>query len=656
MNDLTGLGSTDHLSIINILFLILIAILGGLIVWLIMRSTVIKRQYEEIRKAKEEAERAYTSKSRFLANMSHEIRTPINTIMGMNEMVIREDARGVPKDYFISMMNYAFDIRNASESLLGLINDLLDISKIESGKMHLVEQEYDTQDMLRSIVSMIRVRTVEKELTFEVVIDEVMPKRLYGDMGKIKQIVLNLLTNAVKYTPRGGLILNVSMESRENDVCTLCFAVKDTGIGIKEEDMGRLFTAYERLDEEKNAEIQGTGLGLDISNRFAELMGGQLWCESTYGEGSEFFLSLGQKIVDATPIGIFIEHDDISARGPYVPHFIAPDADILVVDDNPLNLSVIKGLLKATRVFVTTALSGEEAIDKIKDNHFDFVLLDHMMPEMDGIETLEKIREIEPDIPVYALTANSTTGEDFYLSKGFDGYLSKPVDTEVLEKVILKYLPEEMVEVIDRDEVVEELKELPENMLWINETEGIDVDEGIKNSGGIGSFIFALELFLDTIDSNTKVIRDSYEEGNIRLYTIKVHSLKSSCRIIGARELSEYALKLEEAGKKNDIAFIDANNDIFLAEYEAYKEKLKSLKVVVSDDEDKELIPADELEDAYATLKEMIPLMDYDAVSMVVDGLMEYKLPDEDAIKIYDLSKMLKIFDWDAMEEWIKNV
>ncbi|MDC7280746.1 response regulator [Butyrivibrio fibrisolvens] len=655
MGNSVGFVLTENLSIINILFLILIAILGGAIVWLVMRSTVIKRQYEEIRKAKDDAERAYTSKSRFLANMSHEIRTPINTIMGMNEMVMREDASGVPKEYFMSMMNYAFDIRNASESLLGLINDLLDISKIESGKMHLVEQEYDTQDMLRSIVSMIRVRTIEKELTFDVVIDEIMPKRLYGDMGKIKQIVLNLLTNAVKYTQRGGLILNVSMDARENDICTLRFAVKDTGIGIKEEDMGRLFTAYERLDEEVNSEIQGTGLGLDISNRFAELMGGQLWCESTYGEGSEFILTLGQKIIDANPIGIFLEHDEAISKGPYVPHFIAPDADILVVDDNPVNLSVIKGLLKATRVFVTTALSGEEAIDKIKDNHFDFVLLDHMMPGMDGIETLEKIREIEPKIPVYALTANSTTGADFYLSKGFDGYLSKPVDTEVLEKTILKHLPEEMVEVIDRDEVVEELKELPENMLWINETEGINVDEGIKNSGGIGSFIIALELFLDTIDSNTKVIRDAYEERNIRLYTIKVHALKSSCRIIGALDLAELALQLEEAGKKKDMEFIDANNDRFLAEYGAYKEKLKSLKVVVTDDEDKEPISKEELADAYATLKEMIPLMDYDAVSMVVDGLMEYKLPDEDAIKIYDLSKMLKIFDWDAMEEWIKN-
>ena len=213
----------------------------GFIVWRFMKTTVIRRQYETISQAKDEAERANTAKSRFLANMSHEIRTPINTIMGMNEMVLREDATGVPKGYFMSMMNYAFDIRNASESLLGLINDLLDMSKIESGKMHLVEQEYDIREMLRSAVSMIRVRSSQKELTFDVVVDEILPQRLYGDDGKIKQIVLNLLTNAVKYTKIGGFCLSVSMTERTNDMCTLKFSVKDTGIGVKPEDIDKLF-------------------------------------------------------------------------------------------------------------------------------------------------------------------------------------------------------------------------------------------------------------------------------------------------------------------------------------------------------------------------------------------------------------------------------
>ncbi|MBR4719433.1 MAG: response regulator, partial [Lachnospiraceae bacterium] len=530
-----------------LMFLIAIAV-SGYIVWQVMKSTVIRRQYGEIKQAKEEAESANTAKTRFLANMSHEIRTPINTIMGMNEMALREDATGVPKPYFMSMMNYAFDIRNASESLLSLINDLLDLSKIESGKMHLVEIEYDTQELLRSIVSMIRIRSTEKELTFDAVIDEVLPSRLYGDAGKIKQIVLNLLTNAVKYTEVGGFALYVSMEERKDDDCLIRFSVKDTGIGVRKEDMDKLFSAYERLDEEKNSGIQGTGLGLDISRRFAELMGGDLTCISEYGKGSEFILILHQKIIDSTPLGVFIERDESKAKGPYVPKFIAPAADILVVDDSPMNLNVIKGLLAPTKVYVTTALNGEECLELIKDTRFNVVLLDHMMPGMDGVETMERIRKTDPDLPVYALTANTAVDEAFYKSKGFNGYLTKPVDTEVLERTIMKHIPEEMMEKPGGDNMFEQLTEFPENMLWIYDTEGINVEEGIKNSGGISNYIFSLHLFLDTIDNNAKVIRDSYESGNIRLYTIKVHALKSSARIIGAEELSSMSADMEDAG------------------------------------------------------------------------------------------------------------
>ncbi|MBE6877157.1 MAG: response regulator, partial [Ruminococcus sp.] len=388
----------SELLIIRIMLLVLLAILAGFIVWRVMHSTVIARQYYEIRQAKEEAERANSAKSRFLANMSHEIRTPINTIMGMNEMAMREDATGVPQGYFMSMMNYAFDIQDASESLLNLINDLLDISKIESGKMHLVEQEYDVQDLLRSVVSMIRARSEEKQLAFDVVVDEILPRRMYGDAGKIKQIVLNFLTNALKYTTSGGLILSVSMDERNDETAIIRFSVKDTGTGIKEEDMDKLFSAYERLDEEINSGIQGTGLGLDISRRFAEIMNGKLWCESVYHEGSEFIFTVAQKIIDSAPLGAFAEHKEWKAKTAYVPQFIAPDADILLIDDDQMNLNIMKGLLKATKVFVTTSVSGEDALNKIKDSHFDVVLLDIIMKGMDGLELIEKIRELYPEL------------------------------------------------------------------------------------------------------------------------------------------------------------------------------------------------------------------------------------------------------------------
>ncbi|HAF26655.1 MAG TPA: hybrid sensor histidine kinase/response regulator [Lachnospiraceae bacterium] len=643
-----------ELPAFRLLMFLVIIIATGLIVWRVINKTIIRRQYDEILAAKEEAERANTAKSRFLANMSHEIRTPINTIMGMNEMALREDATGVPKNYFISMMNYSLDIRNAAESLLSLINDILDISKIESGKMHLVEQEYDTQDMLRSIVSMIRMRSTEKELTFDVVIDELLPTRMYGDAGKIKQVVLNLLTNALKYTDMGGFALYVSMDERYNEDCRLRFNVKDTGIGIKEEDMNKLFSAYERLDEQKNSGIQGTGLGLDISQKFAELMSGELTCESEYGKGSEFIFTLKQKIVDPTPIGVFKEHDDSSSNGPYVPLFIAPDADILVVDDTPMNLNVIKGLLKSTRVFVTTATSGEECLKKLKETKFNVVFLDHMMPGMDGVETVEKIRETDRDLPVYALTANAANGEEFYISKGFNGFLSKPVDSRTLERTILKHLPEEMVQKPDKAEDDEEITEMPENMMWIYDTKDLNVEEGIKNSGGIGNYIFSLNLFLDTIDPNLRVIKDSYESDNIRLYTIKVHSLKSSARIIGAMELSDLAAKLEEAGNNNDTDFIAANNDILLNRYESFKDKLSRLNEPGSD-EDKEPIDETTLEEAYEALRDVVPQMDYDAAEMILNDLNGYRLPAEDEARVNQLSGLLRQFSWDKMEELLND-
>ncbi|MBR6160223.1 MAG: response regulator, partial [Lachnospiraceae bacterium] len=637
---------------VRIMLIALIAGVAGIIVWRVMTGTVVRRQYTEIRQARDEAERANLAKTRFLANMSHEIRTPINTIMGMDEMILREDSRDVPKRYFMSVVNYALDIKSASESLLGLINDLLDMSKIESGKMNVVNTEYDSADMLRSIVKMIRVRSHEKDLTFKVDIDEALPRRLFGDSGKIRQIVLNLLTNAVKYTNEGGFTLTVKVDEISDETCRVRFSVKDTGIGVKSEDMDRLFSAYERLDEEKNSAIQGTGLGLDISKRFAELMGGSLTCESVYGEGSEFVLLLTQGIADNRGIGKFSEEDD-ELKGPYVPQFIAPDADILVVDDNPMNLNVIKGLLKATKVFVTTAESGEEALEKIKYETYDVVLLDHMMPGMDGLETVEKIRETHPDLPVYALTANATAGGDeFYISKGFNGYLAKPIDSVALERAIMKHLPKEMMMKPEGADGVDEMMELPAELEWLKETEGLSADDGIRCSGGVSSYVNALKMFRDTADDNIQIIEDALKAEDLKLYTVKVHALKTSARIVGANDMSQLAQKLENAGNDKDTAFISENTDRFLDGYRALKEKLAALSDADEKD-DRDPIPGDELEGAYEALAEVIPQMDYDSVEMIVEQVMAYRLPEQDAKKFGELSVMLKKLDWDGMEKLI---
>ncbi len=627
-----------------------------LLVWVILRFTIIQRQYREIRVAKDEADRASTAKSRFLANMSHEIRTPINTIMGMNEIMLREDHENVPAAYYTAIVNYGLDIKSAAESLLGLINDILDISKIESGKMHLVEQEWTTVDNLRAIVSMVRVRSSEKDLFFKVDIDEKLPRKLYGDVGKIKQIVLNILTNAVKYTEKGGFTLTVSVTKIENDVCSLRFSVKDTGIGVKEEDMTKIFNAYERLDEEKNSSIQGTGLGLDISKRFAELMDGDLWCESVYGEGSDFILTIDQKIVDKEPIGVFKEHKDNVSGGPYVPKFISERARILVVDDNSMNLSVMRGLLKAMKVQVTTAESGEECLEILKKESFEIILLDHMMPGMDGLETLEKIREFLPEQIVFALTANvEPGGEDFYVSKGFNGYLSKPVDTVKLEEALYNSLPKELIDEVCGDEEPK-LQELPEEYSWLNDVDGISVEDGVRCSGGYDLFINSISMFYSTIEINTDVLEKSFADGDYQLYTVKVHALKSSARIIGANELSKSAEALEMAGKKGDIDFIKANHRPLIDKYLWFKEALERIKNQKEDDDGKELIPEDELKEAYEALKEVIPQMDYDAVETILDEVMKYRLPEKDSEILGEIRKNLKLFDWEKLEEIINEI
>lgn len=411
---------------------------------------------EDIEKEKEERDRlidmseraiaASEAKSAFLSNMSHEIRTPINAVLGMNEMIIRESSEP-------QIVSYAQNVKGAGNSLLGLINDILDFSKIESGKVEIRPVEYDLSAMLNDLVNMVKVRTDAKELELIVDIDPDLPKRLVGDDMRVKQIITNILTNAAKYTKEGYVKFSVTFENADDGSILLLVSVKDTGIGIKPEDLPKLFANFERLEEERNRNIEGTGLGLAITQNLLSLMDTKLEVDSVYGKGSTFSFKLRQGVADRTPIGDYRESfESLSKKeNRYVPKFKASGGSILVVDDMMVNLVIMKGLLGKTGLSIDIADSGKRAIELTGRTKYDIVFLDHMMPEMDGIQTLEKIRQDESnpnrDSVFIVLTANAISGaREFYLENGFDDYLSKPIDSAALEEMVYNHLPKELIE------------------------------------------------------------------------------------------------------------------------------------------------------------------------------------------------------------------
>lgn len=544
---------------------------------------------ETLAKERERADSANRAKSIFLAQMSHDIRTPINAILGMNEMILRETADEDIRDY-------SRDIQTAGKTLLSLINTILDFSKIEDGKMELVIVKYDLATFVKNIELSVNGRARTKGLSFEVNVDEKLPTALYGDDVRLTKIITNLLTNAIKYTEKGSVRFDIKKLSDRDDEVLISVAVADTGIGIKPEDLDNIYKEFNRLDEERNRNIDGVGLGMAIVANLLKMMDSSLKVESTYGKGSVFSFSVVQKIADATPIGDY--NEKLNAMGEDridQEEFMAPDARVLIVDDNTMNLKVAKKLLQIFGIEPDLAESGEECIEKVKSNYYHFIGLDHMMPGLSGIETLEKLREgkiLPEDTRVLAMTANAVAGaKEMYISAGFDDYVSKPIELDSMKQKLLTYLPADIIRKKGKDIDFEVLEfepaggddEAPEfepakdaPAIPVSETDikkllsdaGVDVAAGLMYCAD--DMDFYTEVLGDYVKwqpQKTDQLNEFYKSGDIKNYGILIHALKNTSRTVGLSELGDLAFALEQAAKNNDTAFIDENHEAFVSRF-----------------------------------------------------------------------------------------
>ena len=594
---------------------------------------------EQLQKSKEEADRSNAAKSDFLANMSHEIRTPINAVLGMNEMILRESLRArdmlpenreVIREIFSGIGVCAGNIDSAGNSLLSIINDILDFSKIEAGKMVIVENPYKLSSVLNDVSNMIGYKAMDKGLSFRIDVDRTLPDNLYGDEVRVRQVIVNILNNAVKYTREGSVEFSVQQEpcpsSGDDRKICLVISVTDTGIGIKKPDLDRLFNKFERVDLQQNSTVEGTGLGLVITRSLLDMMNGTIDVESVYGKGSVFRITLPQKVVSEEQVGDFHKRFEESIREmhAYEETFHAPDARILIVDDTRMNLTVAVGLLKTTQIKIETAFSGAEAVSLAAQNHYDLILMDQRMPGMDGSEALHLIREQKDgrckNVPVICLTADAVIGaRERYLAEGFSDYLTKPIDSRALEAMLIRYLPEELVQFekepgqnagngtgqgMDQDTI----QALPtvtgsagsaEDVFSRLREAGINVGNGLQycqNDENLYRSI--LDEYLHSAGPRKQVLQSCYETADWKNYGISVHALKSTSRTIGAEALSETAAALEAAANRKDEEYIQKEHEGMLQAYGLLTDALTALlgdtDTEVRDEEILEFSPEDE--------------------------------------------------------------
>ena len=569
---------TDRYYVVQEVVISLGIIFMSLIVAEIVNSLITEQNHrllDALRKEKrsqQEAEAANMAKSSFLANMSHEIRTPINAILGMNEMILREE-----KDPAIR--GYAGNIQASGNSLLSIVSDVLDISKIESGKLEIIPVDYEVNSLISDCCNMAAGRAKAKELELLVECADNVPMKLCGDETHIRQIIMNLLTNAVKYTEKGTVKLIVSGRFTDGGF-VLKVDVSDTGIGIAEENLPQLFTQFQRFDLQRNRNIEGTGLGLSIVKRLCDLMSGTITARSVLGSGSTFTVELPQKVVDSTPCGGVNLNYSAGAEHEYHHSFEAPEAKILAVDDLPVNLLVIANLLKETRIKIDTAGSGRECLDKCSQQKYDLILMDHMMPEMDGVQTFEKLHgdKSSPNFetPVIMLTANALAGmREQYMDVGFADYVSKPVRGAKLEEAIRRNLPESLTKPASPEIPAEAVSTEPSGFADIcGAVPELNVNAALQYCCGSAELLNDL-LHDFTENDHFSDLKAAFEEKRWEDYRRHAHSLKSTSLMIGLTGLSERARASELALKGGCTEFAELNHDSLIEEYSALLGKIK---------------------------------------------------------------------------------
>ena len=596
--------------------------LGVTLLCLCMFMTVANPDAVLVELLKEEttrADAANRAKSDFLAKMSHEIRTPMNGVLCMNEMILRESSEPEIK-------KYAYDIKSSASSLLGIINEILDSSKIESGMMEIHPDNYEICSLLNDLYNMISVRAKNKGLELIFDIDSTMPSQFFGDDIRIRQVLINLLSNAVKYTPNGTVTMTVTSRI-EGENAILHFAVKDTGIGIKKENIAELFDKFYRFDQDKNRYIEGTGLGLNIAVQILKMMGSELKVESEYEIGSEFSFDIVQRIVDVEPLGDFRERIlNVVKDYNYQLSYTAPHAKVLVVDDNEMNRKVFKNLLKQTQIQVYEAASGREALSMVEQQSFHIIFLDHMMPEMDGIDTLYLMREeiLCMDTPVIMLTANAVKGaKELYFKKGFDDFLTKPMIPDILDQMILNYLPDVLV---SKGNHVKEIQQ-SRNMEHLTELEEFDFDYAMNiltSEELLYKTLIDFHCALESIPQKLSDILDSIsQEETMDTYRIEVHALKSTSATVGALLLSKIARLLEIAALNYDVDRIHVLHPILLEEITKHRERIGS---ILPTTEDK--VPIVNLEEMVAyfdMLKNSLENEDYSTADLISKEIQKYQ-------------------------------